>query len=845
MKGRLVKDSARPQAWRDLRCILSLVLLAAAPLAPALFGSRVLLPADLLMVMQPFKAHAREMGFRRVSNPILDAVQQFWPWRKYAGEQLRRGIIPLWNPYMLCGTPFVANDQSAVFYPETWLFAAMRPERAFAWAAFFYLLASGSFMFFFLRGQGLRRRAALVGAVAWMYNGFVVGWICLPSFRSVPGWLPLILGAYDRAVRSDGSPARAAWLGLAALAVAMQFLAGNLQISFYVLLALAIFALWTMAREVHYDRPLLAPAILGAAAVILGAALAAIQILPTVEFAFRSSRVGMSYSEMLSYRLAWPYLLALLMPDIFGHPVDYNHWGAVIGAGYRAYTETTWYVGALTVVLATAAFIMRPRRQVWPWIALLLVALALALGSPLNYFFYAFVPGYGQFRGINRAIVLACFALCCLAALGAQKLLDGNQKAPAKNRKAQGGAVKVLFRCVGGVLAVGFAGTVAAWVASGAYEGEGVVLGPYTWLQFARLAVLVTAGTGFLAAGLHYRRPVWWALALTVMAADSGYFARHFFPLVEEKYTRPPSEIVASLQDQAHRAEAAGNPFRIFSFGPHALDRFPPNVPMLFGLCDVQGSDSITYARYSSFFARHFGDPNWMAIPGFFAARFIVTPNDLAGAPIPRLRLLKSWECNLYEAALAPPIAEIPARVLVAPNEAAALETTVALATRPDKPCSGTAVVEYSRIKDTSLAARMPKIGRDKVVSVAVPGPKTALTVYRPDPNQIVVKPDRSREGAILGRGSAILVRETYYPGWRAYLDGAPARLIEANHVQMFLPEVSAPARQLQLVYEPTSFTLGCFASLVAAGVLAALFVAGVPWRSKGLVGAAGGGENP
>ncbi|MCX7598166.1 MAG: hypothetical protein N2512_04780 [Armatimonadetes bacterium] len=825
--------------------MLALAVLAAAPLAPALFGSRVLLPADLLMVMQPFKAHAREMNFRRVSNPILDAVQQFWPWRKYAGEQLRRGVIPLWNPYMLCGTPFVGNNQSAVFYPETWLFAVMRPERAFAWAAFFYLFATGSFMFFFLRGQGLRRRAAMAGAVAWMYNGFVVGWICLPSFRSVPGWLPLILGAYYLSVRADASPARLGWLALAALAVAMQFLAGNLQISFYVLLALAIFVLWVAAREGRHGRPLMTPIWLGAAALILGGALAAIQLLPTIEFAFRSSRVGLAYPAMLDYRLAWPYLLAGLMPDIFGNPVDYNHWGAAIGGGYRAYTETTWYVGALTVVLAVAALILRPRRQVWLWVVLFIVAFALALGSPLNYVFYSLVPGYSQFRGINRAIVLACFALCCLAALGAQRLTEGNHEtATAEGEKEQNRAIKVLIRCVEGLLVVGFVGTVAAWIASGAYEGEGVALGPYTWLQFARLAVIVLAGAGFLAAAIHYRRPVWWALAMAVMAADSGYFARHFFPLVDEKYARPPSEIIVWLQEQARDAEARGKPFRILSFGPNALNRMPPNVPMLFGLYDVQGSDSITYRRYDDFFGRRFGEHNPLAIPGFFGARFIVTPEDIAAKPAPPLRLLTTWECNLYEATTAPAMAEIPEKLLIAPHQSLAFQTTANLATKPDKPPGSVAVVDYGRIRHTGLGKLIKRVEPDRCVSVAIPSPRTALAVHRPDPNRIriVVEPERSgqeksavdraaappEDGLPLPQGSAVLVRETCYPGWRAYLDGKPVPLAEANWVQMLVPYVDRPARLLELVYEPTSFTLGCYASLAGAALMAALFVAGM-----------------
>jgi hypothetical protein len=37
----------------------------------------------------------------------------------------RRGLIPLWNPHQFCGAPFIANGQSAFFYPPNWLFLAL------------------------------------------------------------------------------------------------------------------------------------------------------------------------------------------------------------------------------------------------------------------------------------------------------------------------------------------------------------------------------------------------------------------------------------------------------------------------------------------------------------------------------------------------------------------------------------------------------------------------------------------------------------------------------------------------------------------------------------------------
>jgi hypothetical protein len=313
------------------------------------------------------------------------------------------------------------------------------------------------------------------------------------------------------------------------------------------------------------------------------------------------------------------------------------------------------------------------------------------------------------------------------------------------------------------------------------------------------------------------------------MAADLGYFARHFFPLVEEKYTRPPSEIVTWLRQQAGDAEKAGKPFRIMALGSSALNRFAPNLPMLFGLCDVDGSDSITYGRYTSFFNRYFREHSWTAIPGFFAVRFIVAADGLSSTPTQTLRLRKTWECNLFEAVGASPMAELPAEVLVAPHDAAALRATVNLATNHQKPARGVAVVECGRIQGTGLAARVRRIEAGKPVRVAIATSNTGLAVRRPNPNHLIVEPDRSGEGVTLQPRSAILVRETYYPGWRAYLDGTPVELIEANWVQMFVPDVVKPSRRLDLVYQPMSFCLGCFVSLAALAFLMALAIAGPP----------------
>ncbi|MDQ3815301.1 MAG: hypothetical protein M3347_15380, partial [Armatimonadota bacterium] len=51
-----------------------------------------------------------------------DGVRLFNNWRGFARDSLWRGLLPLWNPHLFCGVPFLANNQTAVLYPPNVLY---------------------------------------------------------------------------------------------------------------------------------------------------------------------------------------------------------------------------------------------------------------------------------------------------------------------------------------------------------------------------------------------------------------------------------------------------------------------------------------------------------------------------------------------------------------------------------------------------------------------------------------------------------------------------------------------------------------------------------------------------
>ncbi len=757
-------------------------------------GDRALLPTDLYLRMQPWRAHAHEFAAaERMSPPILDAVQQFYPWRLHAAREVRRGVVPLWTTQMLSGAPFVGNNQSAVFYPETWLHYVIRPLKALGWATLMFLIIAGSSMYGFLRVISLRPLPSAIGGVSFMLSGYFVGWLTFPSFRSVGAWLPLMLLGFEQAVRTR----RASWLGLTALGTGMQFLAGNLHISIYVLMGFALYAtarLVGLALDHAVGRRIAGLAALALAALVVGGLLAGCQLGPSLEFARLNYRTeGLSYTDQVAHALAPPQLLLGIMPDIFGNPADGNHWGADLNVwwsrAYRTYTESAWYFGVAPLLLGIAGLGLHPRRQAWFWLGMLLLALALAFGTSLNVILYYLVPGYQQLSGIGRVVVLACTAGAVLGALG----LDAIMRAVAGGRdptRAVSIAGSVLL--LGGVI-----GGIATWVFTGALEESLPGIGAYTMAQIGRFVGLLVAAWALIAWGARSRgRWAWWALALLV-ALDMGVFMQKFTPEGRTEYLGIEPELVAAIRPADPDARIAG-------IGPDFLDRICPNTHMIFDLQSAQGSESLIFAPYHRLLtaarSERYGfeqvDPAH-PLMDLMAVRWL---SSTVQVDDPGWRLAGMYETRLYENEQAAPRAFLAHEVVSEPDAAAVFAAVTAADADP-------------------LVVHLPGAVAE------TPPHDVEVRITDSSANSVRVEGD-------MPAGSWLVLADTAYPGWQAFADGVERPVLRADLVRraVRLPE---GARAVRFVYLPGSFTAGMFATLVALAGLSALGAWVVVGRSR------------
>jgi hypothetical protein len=392
----------------------------------------------------------------------LDVLEYFYPYRVYARQAIDNGRLPLWNPDIFGGAPFLANIQAGLFYPPTALFYVLPFPAAYTWSVVLHAFLGGLFAYLLARQSlGTSRLAGLIGALTFAFGGFLGGQMGHLNQLSAAIWLPALLLCWDKAVSG-----RLLYVLLGAGAVALQFLAGHTQESYLMLVALLLYAAYhTLLNLRRYGVAVLV--VNGLVTVVLlavGAALAAVQLVPTAELTSWSIRAnGLSYQEATTFSLKGTTLLNAILPPFWNRAF-------VLEPGA---TEFLGYVSVTGLVLAVAALIYARRRQTYFFLGLAALAFFLALGqqNPLYPVLFRFLPGLNLFRVPARWLFLSGFSTAMLAAVGADALLSPGIKRGWRPMAA----VSLLLALVG--------------VATAHFESLPPVATRLTWAAFGAVAL--------------------------------------------------------------------------------------------------------------------------------------------------------------------------------------------------------------------------------------------------------------------------------------------------------------------------------------------------------------------
>ncbi len=356
-----------------------------------------------------------------------DFALQFYPWKKFVLDHLQsQGSLPFWNPYLFSGSPLISNIQVSLFYPLGFLYYLLPADVAYAYSTVLHFVLGSFFMYLFMRSLELKRTACFFSAVVFMFNGYFMGHFYAGHLSFVQNyvWIPLILYFLNRFV-NKGSLRDALTAGVA---LGFQILGGFPQIAFYTILASSLFVLLVGAHPVRGERTI-GPLPLGGGLlifVLLGFAVAAVQVFPTYEFTSLSTRGGGISYEMATYESLHPKeILAFLLPDLFGNPVDDTYWRS---REFWHFWESCGYVGILPLffLFVGGRSGQNPGRVRAFAVILILLALFLALGkyNPLYPLIYR-LPGFGNFRIPAQIIFLYVFGVAVLSGIGLSRIMEG------------------------------------------------------------------------------------------------------------------------------------------------------------------------------------------------------------------------------------------------------------------------------------------------------------------------------------------------------------------------------------------------------------------------------------
>jgi hypothetical protein len=432
-----------------------------------------------------------------LTNLILtgvDVFTYFYPYRDYAAQAVRQARLPLWNPYLFLGVPFLANSQAAVFYPLHWPLAWLPVPKQIAFSIALHVFLSGIFAYLYARRSlEVSRFSAFIGGIIFAFGGFVGAQVEHVNQLNAATWLPLLLLFWD----GRHSRRNLLWAGLT---VGLMLLAGHTQTAYICLFGWGVYAIVGRGSKKRPWRQgvrrLTARLILYALVIGIGLGIAAVQLVPTLELSQLSNRAeGMSYLDASSFSLR-PQLLPYTLLPTFGENL-----AQVFGG--EAFSEYIAYVGVLGLFLALVGALFRgDSRQRGPLVVLAGLGLFLAAGrvNPVYYLLYKVMPGFALFRAPARWMLLYAFAGAMLAALGADFLFAPTDVKARMTNRPQAQLARWAWRRLlngGGLVALPF-----------------VLLAP--WFDFPAWPTLTAWATLGLAA------LVVWAGSLTAHTARRG-----------------------------------------------------------------------------------------------------------------------------------------------------------------------------------------------------------------------------------------------------------------------------------------------------------------------------------
>ena len=630
-----------------------------------------------------------------------------YPFIMFYSESLKNLSMPLWNPYLCCGTPFLAMLQTQVFYPFNLLFVFFSFPAALNIYIIIHTFLAGFFTYVLMRYNNFDEKSSLLASVIFMFNGFFIYHFEFIHHVSAYIWLPVIFYFFQKAVYES----EIRYYIAASVFLTIQFFAGYPQFSYYTLLILASFLAFNLAANRQITNKA-RTAVLSAFSVIIFILLASVQIIPTFELMGLSERArGLNLEAATAYSLNLKEIITFIFVPV---------WNMFFPKVFHDPQTTGFYFGILAPIIVFLSFKNRNNRMlVLYFLFLFFSGLLLSLGTntPVYNLFLNYFPGMKYFRFPVQCIFFAIFGISFLCAYGLSCIKNETVKT----------AVLVFF-----------------------------ILDLFL---FGQHCCNLMDNTFF-----HKQKNPSWLPANT----GNEYYRVMMNPLTLEKLKNYLPE---SYEDCVNYRDTG-----------------IPNFLMTDKLYDINGYIILGINNYQVVLSQLFKQGYNSKLINLLNVKYLISDRMINNQ---NWKFIKStnYGINLYENKNILPRALFLKQVKYFQTNEEALHYISGSGFQPGKE-----IVFIS--KNQSLA-----IGNDDR--------KTQVNITRYEPGKIYLSVKNTSSGWLL-------LTETYYPGWKAFVNGKETEIKKADYsFQSVYLDKTGENQTVKFVYDPMSFKIGAVLSVI------------------------------
>lgn len=754
---------------------------------------------------------------------FMDPVTAFYPYSHYHAASVSSGFLPLWNPYIFSGYPFIGDTQAAVMYPLNLILSlVVVPEQVLGVKIVLHFILAGVFTFLFLLRLKCVNPAAFLGAVAFALSGALIPKIALPPIHQTASLIPLCFFAFSFLCERPIFK-RAVLCGLP---VGLLLLSGYMQVAHFAVITLLLYlVLQTGVVRIEHRKVarrkvlagnvmcwlgglflVLAPIIslTGGWTLIIGPVRVSMHnttnpvsfgtFLAVFGWVIKDGRIKASVKKFLRCIIMWAVALFVgacvaapqLLPSLefanLSHQELHRIIPRVSGSEILTLLKDLFFassscfeqqssVGTLPILLFVATVIMRKLKcSTLPGFvsmsAVLVFSLLAISEDPLIMRLLSFVPGFLLFHFLVRNVSLVAFPAAALGAISANYMFSGIKN--SVSRTAAYAAVIIL-----------------------------------TALQL-----------------LHYSRPA-------------------FRSVSPEEYMRS-TENISFLKNHSQQWRAFGfdKNYSYEDDREEGISRLlVPNTAMLFGVRDAQGYGPLQLKRYNEYLdvmsdgrtdfypydkTYHMAliGPHHSPLLDVLGVKYALSehPVNFAG-----FSLVKDGDVKVYENPSAFPVASIFTQFVVLPDS---IETTRLIHEEKVNPAEIVILSEDSFPELTEIAG-LVAFPEEKIYGAPVMGfnkngrrltgrGEASVKIF--DPNYLQIACNVPEGGGIL------FMNEIFYPGWRVKLNGDPVTLIRANYLfrAVIVPEGE---HVVEMEFIPRFYRWGLGVSALLVFVIISIFL--------------------